>query len=184
MTIDFIAITIAILLFVRGYKKGMIVALFSIVSIVLGLCCALALSTKLSVFLLDKGYVSSGIAPLISYAILFIGVIWLVRFLAKLLDNLSNTILLGWANKGIGGIVYVAMGMLVYSTVLWMCNSAHLISPETIVHAKTYRYIEPIAPWVFEHIGQFIPFAKNIFGDLRHFFDSINQQLPEHVGAH
>jgi len=183
MTLDFIALTLAILLFIRGYRKGIIVALCSVLAVLLGITCALSLSAKLSVFLLERGFVSSSWAPMLSYAILFIGVIWLVRFLAKLIDNASSAILLGWVNKSIGGVLYVAIGMIIYSSVLWMCNSAHLIAPETIVQSQTYKYLSPIAPWVFDHIGNLIPFAKNTFADMRHFFDGVNQKLPEHVGT-
>jgi membrane protein required for colicin V production len=183
MTLDLIALTLTLLLFVRGYKKGVIVALFSVFAILLGITCALTFSAKLSNFLLEKGYASSALAPLISYAILFISMVWLVRLLAKFIEKLTSTILLGWINKSIGGLLYVAVSLVIYSSVLWLCNQAHLLSPETLVGSLSYKYIEPIAPWVFDHIGEVIPFAKNTFADMRHFFEGINQQLPEHVGS-
>lgn len=184
MTLDLIAITLAILLFVRGFRKGIIVAIGSVIAIVLGIVCAMSLSAKLSVYLLDKGWINSTLAPLLSYALLFIAVLWLVRFLARLLEQATNTILLGWANKTIGGILYIALGMVVYSSVLWLCNSAHLLSQETIVQSKAYPYLSPLAPWVFDQVGMLIPLAKDSFADMRHFFDHLHQQLPEHVGTH
>ncbi|MFA6150682.1 MAG: CvpA family protein [Chitinophagaceae bacterium] len=184
MTIDIIALILLILLFVRGYKKGIIVALCSVIAVLLGLTCALALSAKLAVYMQDKGYASSAWAPILSYVILFIGVVWLVRLLAKLIDGFTSTILLGWVNKSIGGILYAALGMVIYSSLLWLANYAHLISPETIVASKTYKHLEPIAPWTFEHMGKVLPFAKDSFTDMREFFDGVNQKLPEHVGTH
>jgi membrane protein required for colicin V production len=183
MTLDFITITLAFLLFVRGYKKGLIIAVCSVIAILLGISCALALSAKLSVYLFEKGFASSSFAPLISYAILFIGVVWLVRLLAKFIEKATSAALLGWVNKSIGGILYISIGMIIYSSVLWMCNSAHILSQETIVSSMSYKYISPIAPWVFDHIGNIIPFVKNTFADMSHFFDGVNKQLPEHVGA-
>lgn len=183
MTIDIIAIILAVLLFLRGYSRGIIVALCSVLAVLLGITCALALSAKLSNFLLDKGWVSSTLAPVISYVLLFFGVLWLVRLLAKLVDGFSQSILLGWVNKSIGGILYVGIGMVIYSTFLWLCDGAHMISPETTVKSLSYKYISPLAPWVFGHIGEVVPFVKNAFADMRHFFDGVNQQLPEHVGA-
>lgn len=184
MTLDLIAISLAILLFARGFKKGIIVAIGSLLAVVLGIVCAMSLSAKLSVYLLDKGWVNSALAPLLSYALLFIAVLWLVRFLARLLEQATNSILLGWANKSIGGLLYIALGMVVYSSVLWLCNSAHILSQETIVHSKVYPYLSPMAPWVFDQVGQLIPIAKDSFADMRLFFDQLHQQLPEHVGTH
>ena len=183
MTLDLIAITLALLLFVHGYKKGIIVAACSVLAILLGITCALSLSAKLSVYLFDKGFAGSAWAPLISYAVLFIGVVWIVRLLARFLEKTTSGVMLGWVNKSIGGILYVAIAMIIYSSVLWLCNSAHILSPETIVQSKTYPYLSQLAPWVFAHVGEVIPFAKSSFADMRHFFEGINQQLPEHVGA-
>lgn len=183
MTIDLIAITLAILLFLRGYSRGIIVAICSVLAVLLGITCALSLSARLSNFLLEKDWVSSSLAPIISYAILFLAVLWLVRLLAKLVDGFTSSIMLGWVNKSIGGLLYIALGMVLYSSVLWLCDAAHLIAPETIVKSQTYAYIAPMAPWVFAHIGQVIPFAKGTFNEMRHFFDGVNQQLPEHVGT-
>jgi membrane protein required for colicin V production len=183
MTIDLIAITLAILLFLRGYSRGIIVAICSVLAVLLGITCALSLSAKLSNFLLEKDWVSSALAPIVSYAILFFAVLWLVRLLAKLIEGFTSSILLGWVNKSIGGILYIALGMVLYSSVLWLCDGAHLLSPETKVKSQSYSYIAPLAPWVFAHIGEVIPFAKDTFSDMRHFFEGINHQLPEHVGT-
>lgn len=183
MTLDLIAISLAILLFLRGYSRGIIVAIFSVLAILLGITCALSFSATLGNYLLVKGYVSSGLAPIISYALLFVAVLWLVRLLAKLLDGLTSSMMLGWANKAIGGVLYIGIGMVIYSSLLWLGHSAHIIGPETIVQSQSYPYISPLAPWVFDHVGDVIPFAKNTFADMRHFFEGINQQLPEHVGT-
>jgi hypothetical protein len=32
-------------------------------------------------------------------------------------------------------------------------------------------------------LGKLLPFARNVFSDLQHFFDTINQKLPQHVGT-
>lgn len=184
MTIDIIALILVILLFVRGYKKGIVVAVCSVVAIILGMACALALSARLSIYLQDKNWVGSGWAPIISYVVLFIGVVWLVRWLARLTDSFSNAILLGWVNKSIGGILYAAAGITLMSSLLWLLHYAHLLSPSTVTGSKTYHYIEPVAPWVFRHIGKILPFARDIFSDMRTFFEGVNQKLPEHVGTH
>lgn len=184
MTIDIIALILLILLFVRGYKRGVIVAVCAVIAILAGLTCAMALSAKLAIYLQDKGFLSSGWAPIISYVLLFIGVVWLVRLLAKLIDGFSGTILLGWVNKSIGGLLYALTGIIAFSSLLWLCRYAHLLTPETLVHSRTYPYLEPVAPWVFEHIGKLLPFAKDVFADMREFFEGVNQKLPEHVGTH
>lgn len=184
MALDILGITIVIIFFIRGYMKGIIVAAFSLLAIVLGIICALKLSGILAAYLLGKGIITSGWAQLISYVVLFLGVVILVRFIARLIEKSVQAVFLGLVNKLIGGLLYAFMAALVWSSLLWLCNQMHIISPETIASSKTYGYFMPIAPWVFEHIGKVLPFAKNIFTDLQHYFEGVNQHLPEHVGAH
>jgi len=181
MTLDIIAVTIVILSFIRGYMKGIIVAAFSLLAVLLGIVCALSLSAKLSTYLLDKGFTSSALAPIIAYALLFIGVLLLVRLLAKFIEKVTGAVLLGWVNKIIGGVLYAFIGLTIWSSVLWLCNYAHLVTPETIVASRTYSYVEPLAPWVFGKVAHILPFARTTFDEMHHFFNGINQQLPEHV---
>ena len=184
MVLDVLGITIVIIFFIRGYMKGIIVAAFSLLAIVLGIICALKLSNTLAAWLLEKGYITSGWGQLISYVVLFLGVVILVRFIAKIIEKSVQAIFLGLVNKLAGGLIYAFMATLVWSSLLWICNQMHLIEPETIAASKTYQYFTPIASWVFDHIGKVLPFAKNIFSDLQHYFEGVNQKLPDHVGAH
>jgi hypothetical protein len=91
--------------------------------------------------------------------------------------------MLGLINRLVGGLLYAFIGALVWSSLLWIANRAHLLAPETIVASHTYGYFAPVAPWTFGHIGAVLPFARDTFSDLEHFFDEANKQLPEHVGA-
>lgn len=183
MMLDFIGITIIIIFFIRGYMKGIIVAVFSVLAVILGIVCALQLSGILAEWLLAKGWVTSGWGQLISYAILFIGVMLLVRLIAKLITKTLQVAMLGWLNGIVGGLLYAFMGAVIWSSLLWITNQMHLISPETIASSKTYKYLEPLAPWVFDQVGKLLPFAKHVFENLERFFDNVNHNLPEYVGV-
>lgn len=182
--LDLITLIILAGAFYRGFRKGAIVALCAFVGIILGMLAALRLSGALGAFLLEKGWVTSAWAQLISYVVLFFGVIWLVRLLAKFVEGLVEAALLGFVNRIFGGLLYAIMGAICWSALLWLANRAHLLSPETLSASKTYPYLEPMAPWVFARIGEFVPFAKDVFSGLESFFDGVNKRLPEHVGAH
>jgi membrane protein required for colicin V production len=170
--------------FYRGFRKGAIVALCALVGVILGVLAALKLSGALGAFLLERGWVTTAWVQLVSYLILFFGVIWLVRLLAKFVEGLVEAVLLGLVNRIIGGLIYVFIGAVCWSALLWLANRAHLLSPEIIAASKAYPYLEPLAPWVFARIGEFVPFAKGVFSSLDTFFDGVNSRLPEHVGTH
>lgn len=182
--IDFLGVIIVALAFFQGWRKGIVVAICSLLGIVIGMLAALKLSGAFAAWLMEHGWVTSAWAQIISYILLFLGVLWLVRLLARAIETALKAAMLGIINRMIGGLVYAFIGAFIWSSVLWIGNRAHLIAPETLVSSKTYSYFEPIAPWVFAHIGAVLPFAKDVFADLSHFFDGVNTHLPGHVGTH
>ncbi len=183
MGLDLIGITLVIIFFIRGYMKGLIVAAFSVLAILLGVMCALKLSGIFAVWLSERNIISSGWAQLLSYIILFVAVMLLVRMIGKALESTLEVAMLGFVNKAVGGVLYTLIACVIWSTILWIGTKMTLISPETIAASKTYTYFEPIAPWVFDHIGKVLPFAKDIFVELQQFFDGVNQTATEHVGT-
>jgi len=184
MTIDVIGVILVLLFFVRGFSKGLIVALCSVVALLLGILCAVSFSAKLALFLQEKGWVSGAWAPILSYVVLFFTVLWAVRLLAKLTEQLGSALLLGWVNKVAGGLLYAGAAVIVYSSLIWMCNRAHLFSAETLALSKTYPYLEAVALCFFCQSGKFLPFAQHAFDNLHAFFSGVNKSLPEHVGTH
>lgn len=184
MVLDLIGVTLLIAFFIQGYRKGIIVALFSFLGIVLGVLCALKLSEKFAGYLFQQGWVTSAWAQIVSYILLFAGVAWIVRLGGKFIQKTFETMMLGLPNRLIGGAIYGLIGAFIWSACLWLGNQIHMLAPETIVASKTYNWFVPVAPWVFDHVGDVLPFAKSIFSDLKSFFDGVNQHLPDHVGAH
>lgn len=181
--LDIIGILLLILSFYRGFKKGVVVALFSIAGIVLGMLAALKLSASLSQWLLSDGWVSSAWVQIASWLLLFLGVLFLVRLGAKAIESLLKATMLNGINRIIGGLLYLFIGAFIWSCFLWIANKAHLLSPETLAASDTYNYFSPVAPFVFDKLGNVLPYAKDLFSTLSHFFDDVNKQLPGHVGT-
>lgn len=164
--------------------RGIILAAFSVIAILLGALCALKLSQTFAAYLLAKGYITSGWAQVVSYALLFIAVVLVVRLVANLLQKAIEGLMLGVVNRLIGGLFFAFLGLVVWSSALWIGNKMNMIAPETIATSKTYSTISGIAPWFCEQAGKLIPFVKTTFSDLSHFFDTVNQNAQDHVGAH
>lgn len=181
--LDILGILLLVLSFFRGYRKGLIVALFSVLGVILGMLAALKLSSALATYFLEHNWVTSAWAQIIAYLLLFLGVLWLVRLGARLIESAVKAVMLGLVNRLCGGILYMFIGATIWSSLLWIANKAHIISPESITASHTYVFFEPLAPWVFSHIGTVLPFARDIFSDLQHFFDGVNTHLPGHVGT-
>jgi len=184
MALDVIGIILIILFFIRGYMKGFIVAAFSVLAILLGIFCALKLSQSFATWMLAHGYISSGWAQVVSYVILFIAVVLIVHLIAKLIQKALEGLMLGTVNKLIGGLLYAFLGAVLWSSFLWIGVHMHMVTPETIAASKTYATLSGLAPWFCEQVGKLLPFLKDTFDKLEHFFDTINQRSTDNVGAH
>ncbi len=184
MILDVIGIILILLFFIRGYTKGFIVAAFSVLAILLGIICALKLSQSLSTWLLAKGYVTSGWVQVISYILLFVAVVLVVHLIARLLQKAVEGLMLGMVNRIAGGLLYGFLAIVLWSSLLWIGSHMHIIGADTIQASKTYPWFSRLAPWFFEQAGRLLPFAKDIFGKLEHFFDTVNQKIPGNVGTH
>jgi membrane protein required for colicin V production len=177
MIIDIIAIILLVLAIIKGYQRGLIVGVFSFLAILIGLAAAIKLSTVVATHLGKAIKISEAWLPFISFAIVFIVIVLLVRLGANLLQKAVEISMMGWINR-LGGILfYLAIYLVVYSVVLFYTTQLHLIKPETIATAATYDYIEPWGPRVIDGFGTVLPFFKDMFNDLKSFFGAVADKI-------
>jgi membrane protein required for colicin V production len=110
---------------------------------------------------------SSQYTLLISFILIFVLVVFLFRFGIKLVEKLLDAVLLGWANKILGGVLYSLMTIFIVSTLVWLFNQVNILGPELKKDAKTYTYIEPISPKVIELSSDYLPLMKNLFQQIK-----------------
>ena len=170
--LDLITATVVALGFLRGYRKGLVVAVFSFVAVLLGVLVALKLSRLLATWLVEQG-AGSAWAPMVAYILLFVGVGFLVRQGARMVEGLTKAVMLGVVNKLAGGVLYALVGAIVWSSALWLAARVGLVSEKTKASSETYAYVEPLAPATFEKASVVLPFARDIFSDLSSTLDSI-----------
>lgn len=183
MSLDVITLVVFIAFFMRGYSRGIIVATFSVAAILLGVLVSLKLSQSFAAWLLAHNYISSGWAQVVSYFILFTGVVLLVRMLAKVIEKAAEGMLLGTVNKLAGGLLYVCMGAILWSSLLWLGARAQLIPPPAVAASRSYPWLAELAPWFFHQAGKLMPFVQDTFVSLGQFFDTINSKATD-VGTH
>lgn len=183
MILDIIGGVLLLLLFIRGYRQGFIVAVFSLLAVLVGVVCALKLSHALAGFLADRGIITASWGLLVSYVVLFLLAMWGVRLVADMIEKTFRAMSLGFFNNLSGGLIYAAAGVILWSGGLWLGHNLHLISPEMRNASHTYDYILPVAPWAFDGLGAIWPLAKDVFAYVGDFFGELNKKLGDYVGA-
>ncbi|NSL89736.1 CvpA family protein [Chitinophaga solisilvae] len=178
MSIDIIFAIIMVFAVYKGYSRGLIVAVFSLVAVLLGMAVALKLSAASALFVQQRWDMHSRWVPVLCFVCLFVGVVLLVRLGASALQKLVELVMMGWLNK-LGGIaLYSVIFIIIYSVILWGANQLYLLSPETKLQSVVYPYIENTGPWVVQHMGSWMPFFKDIFSQLQSFFERAATHIP------
>jgi membrane protein required for colicin V production len=177
MLIDFTFAALLILAIIKGYQKGLIIALFSIIAFIVGLAAALKLSAAVAAYLKDSISVSAKWLPFIAFALVFFVVIILVRMGAKLIEKTFQAVMLGWLNR-IGGILlYAALYLIILSIFIFYAEKLQLLQRAAIESSQTYPFIQPWGPKVMNNFGRLIPVFKDMFTELGDFFNSLSNKI-------
>lgn len=172
MTIDIIFAIILVIAVYKGFTRGLIVAVFSFLAVILGMAAALKLSAVAALYVQQHWNVHARWVPVACYIGLFIGVVLLVRLGATALQKAVQLAMLGWVDR-LGGIVlYVGVYTIAYSVLLWIANQLYLLTPATKMQSIVYPWIAGWGPWVIELLGKLVPVFKDAFTQLEHFFDN------------
>jgi len=177
MIIDAIFILLMIMAIIKGYRNGFIVAVFSFVGIIIGLVAAIKFSTLVAGWLKDSTSISAAWLPFLSFILIMIGVLLLVRLGAKLVQSAIELVLLGWLNKLTGIVLYAALYITVFSVVLFYAGKVHVFKADTFQASVSYAFIQPWGPKAIDMFGAVIPFCKGMFEDLSRFFESIHTEV-------
>ena len=178
MILDIIVVVILIIAVIKGYRQGLIVALFSFVAFIIGIAAAMKLSVAAAGYIGNTVRISDKWLPIISFAVVFLIVVLLVRVGAKFIQKTVELAMLGWVNRVGGILLYAALYILIFSVLLFYADQMNFVKPETKIESVTYSYIQPWGPKLMEGLGKIIPIFKGMFEDLEDFFDNVSKQVP------
>lgn len=177
MLIDLLFAIFMLMAIIKGYRKGLIIAVFSIIAFIIGLAAALKLSAIVAAYLKDSVSISEKWMPFIAFALVFFVVVILVKLGAKLIEKTFQVVLLGWLNR-IGGIFfYAALYIIIFSIFIFYAEKLALIQPAAIESSQTYHFIQPWGPTVMDGFGKVIPIFKDMFTGLEDFFNTISNKI-------
>jgi membrane protein required for colicin V production len=175
--LDIIFAIIIIAACIKGYQKGLIIAVFSVLAFIIGLAAALKLSVVVAGWLGNHSDINVKWLPVLSFALVFLAVLLLVRWGARLVEKTFKMALLGWVNR-LGGIVFYAMlYILIFSIFLFYAEKLQLFKQETFRASQIYPFVKPWGPVVIDGFGKIVPVFKDMFTQLESFFGSVSNKI-------
>lgn len=162
---------------IKGIRKGLILAIFSVIAFIAGLAAALKLSAivanRLSMHLNTGGKW----LPVISFIIVFIVVALLINLGGRLIEKSFKVIMLGWINRLGGMILYILLYSIIFSIFLFYAVQLNFINQATTQASVIFPYLQPLGPKVIDSLGTIIPFFKDMFYQLQQFFGGLGDKM-------
>jgi membrane protein required for colicin V production len=142
----------------KGFTKGLIIELATLIALLLGIYIAGHFSDYTADFLRDKMDFHSRYMSIISFSITFLGIVLLVMLFGKSLEKVVNVLLLSFVNKISGALFGLIKAAFVISTLIYILGTFDaedkLISPELQQESLLYKPVKTIAPAVFPVIKE------------------------------
>ncbi|MCB0402911.1 MAG: CvpA family protein [Flavobacteriales bacterium] len=143
----------------KGFKKGLIVEVASLLALFLGVWGGVKFSSVSAHYLGEMFSISEKLMPLISFSLTFILIVILVFLLAKLIQKLAKAVALSTINKLAGMAFGVLKFTLIISIILTLVNNINseigFIEPEMEESSLLYKPVSSLAPAI-------IPGLENI----------------------
>ena len=170
MAFDLVYLLILALAAWNGFQKGLVLGFFSLIAVVIGLAAALKLSVVASRYIGSSVSISERWLPLVSFVLVFLAVLLLIRLGAKAIEKLLQIAMLGWLNRLGGVLLFAAIYTIVFSILVFYAVQMQLVSPESSV---TFPFVHALGPRVIEGLGSVLPLFRDMFAELQEFFGRV-----------
>jgi membrane protein required for colicin V production len=179
MILDIIVLAAVGMAIFQGMRKGLVVAIFSFVALLVGIAAAIKCSALAGSYLSEHLHTDSKWTPVVGFLLVFFIAVLLVRLGGKFIESLVEMATLGWVNK-IGGVLfYILLYLMVVSIGIFYAEKSGIAGAHHFEGSVTYPWVEPWGPAVIDLLGMVIPWFKGMFTELESFFESLARKLHE-----
>ena len=148
-------------LWIRGFSKGFIIELATLVGMVLGILAAYYFAGQFQEFMKDYFTFSERISKIVAYIAVFI-IVWLIVYLlGKVIEKIVDVMAMGWLNKILGGIFGLLKGVLIVCIILFIIEYADpnnkLIKPQVKEKSMFYQPLMELVHFIAATPGSSLP---------------------------
>ncbi|HRY97548.1 MAG TPA: CvpA family protein [Bacteroidales bacterium] len=154
---DLVLITALLWAAWKGFSRGLIIEVASLVALVLGTFAAIRFSGFASRIILGYMDMDPRVLHVLSFSLTFLAVMLVVILLGRILEKMVNLIMLGLLNKIAGAVFGTLKVAVVLSVIMLLVNAAdpsHKLIPEKERQgSRLYFPVERLAPLLMGWLG-------------------------------
>jgi membrane protein required for colicin V production len=163
MWLDILTGTIFIIAILQGFRNGLIKAVISFFSLMIGLILAFQFAGWVANFLKEHTKIASHWLPFISFLLILVVVLIILKFISGILQQTAEWLLLGWLNKLLGIVLYGLIYFTMLSAVVYFLQVLGVIQPSELKNTYSYTYLQKWWPYCMGKAAIWIPSIKSIF---------------------
>jgi membrane protein required for colicin V production len=162
--LDLLAGTILILAFLQGYRHGLIKAIISFFSLLIGVVLAFQFAGFVAAQLKEYTKITSYWLPFISFLLVLIAVMIALRWVTRLLQQTADWLMLGWLNKVLGIALYSMIYGTLLSALIYFMMLFGILEKSTMDASVSYPYLSKWWPYFMATLSEWLPFIKASLG--------------------
>ena len=168
---------------IKGFFRGFIMEIFTLVGLVLAYVIAIRQMNSLASLINNMVRLPELVATTLSFFLIFILVVLFCRWIAGALRKITRWTLLGWIDRG-GGILFgLFKGALVVSLLALLVSliptSQGMETEEE--NSLLFRPARSVAPAVFNFIKHTFPQTKNFYDEVKEGLKNKSREVTDSV---
>lgn len=140
----------------RGFTRGFIIELASLVALIAGIWAAIHFSFFAADFLAGNFDMGPKYIPIVAFIITFVAVVVIVYMVGKIIEKFINILALGFLNKLAGLAFGIVKAAFLISVIILIINSfdddRSVITPKLREGSMLYNPIEQFAPTIIPRL--------------------------------
>ena len=168
--LDVIIVIALIVFLVRGFRRGFTEELARVLGTVIALILAIRYMSNLSHFLINPIGIPTIGAIVISFAVIFIGTIYIFHYLAaRIKKGINISVALGGLDKILGGALGLAKGAIVVSLFVILLSTFSFLPfvNRYTSNSQLYDPMRQVAPLAYEALKVLVPRSKPFLTELQ-----------------
>lgn len=176
MFIDIIAIILAVFGFYSGYKRGIIDAIFDMLSIFIAVVAALKLAPITIRFLDSMADWSEPVNFIVGFVATFFIIMLGIRLIGSQIEKIMKTMSINFLNKFAGGVLLSFVLVTIFSGALWLTDEMTLLPENVQTGSTSYPILEQIPSLATGLISAMKPMFMDFWELLQSAIESVKER--------
>ena len=155
MYLDIVISLLLILGFYYGFSKGIIKPIIALSSIVVAILIANVSMPFGKAFIKQWFELNANWLPIISFILLFVLSMLLIRGLGAILEAFIKLIYLNLINRCIGGLAFSSISIMIISIMIFTGIYLDIFTLELKEESVLFEYVEGVFPWIYKQYPSF-----------------------------